>query len=437
MGQNVKSFRVASLEVPKVDHASFGGSSAYTWLNCTGWHDLLSSLPSVPASVGMATAAREGSACHLIMEELAIAHTPTVKRYSGKAALPKEYSNPDLQPINFLECRVFFEGQPDSEAILVTPEMIEYVTWVFHNTLPIIEYADKVFIERKVYLNRKDYGEQAFGYVDIAALRRMANGCCRLTVADYKFGFVRVNVDSPQLLYYGAAMLRELQRIMIENHGVNEAMEGIECILLQPKLFSYSTQFYSMQEITDFLAKAETAVFAALSGLGTLSTGNHCKYCKAASHCPELRDKMLSFPEAPTVGAAGLTPAELSHMMQRANVARIGAARFEAFCMEHIRQGGEIPGYKVVRTKNSVAWKSKKQAELALLKAGVDPDLIYKDAIRTPTELLKISGGAKVDLTQLTHNVIQEQLAPVEDRREAVMPSSVAEGFPDWEPDEQ
>lgn len=435
MSQVVKKFRIKGIQAPKVEHATFGGSSSYVWLNCTGWYDLVQAVPHKESS-GMKRAADEGSACHLVMEELVIAHTPPEKRFSSPALLPKAVSDPRLQPEHFLGCTVSFERRPDTDAVILTADHIKYIRECFETVEPYLTLAVAVFVERKVYAS-PDFGEHAFGYVDLAVLYKLHNGRYRLIVVDYKFGWVRVNVLSEQLQYYAAGITKEVLHLMEMRNDLPDKpaieLECVECIILQPKLspHGWSSCTYTVDELLAFVVRAERAIFTAMGGQGKLTAGAYCKYCSAAKICPELQRQLVDFPpEHLTEGIHDFKGEEWAALVKKAHLARIAASRVEAAAFDYIVQGGVIPGYKVVQTKDSLSWRSKAEAEAALIAKGVPEAALYKRAIRTPKELARQM--ADLDFTDLTERVIQNALAPMEDRRQAVSPeASVA--FPEWE----
>lgn len=429
MLSTVNPYKVERLTVEHVEHATFGGSSAYVWMNCTGWADLMAAVP-YDKSEGMQEAADEGSALHLVMEELIAPRVPDYARFAGptqvRQQIGKSFDWRRLTVDSFDGCIISFRGSTSARDVVVTPERLQLVQFAFDAVEFMLRNPTAVYVERKVFLSRDElFMRNAYGYCDLGILHKLDSGNYRLTIVDYKFGWVRVNVEGEQLQYYAAGLLLEILRL-----NPDIVVEFVECIILQPKLDGFTSICYSAMELKDFANKAQAAIFTALGGAGKLNAGNHCKYCHAAKICPELRDQLLSFQNAPRTPANLWGPDEWETWVKRANVVRIAASRIEAAAYDYILAGGRIPGYKVVKAKDNLTWEDKHSARRILLKRGIDEATLAKDAIVTPLELLK--RNPTLDLTGLVKRITQNMLVPENDRREAVKPEASVDAFGDW-----
>lgn len=408
------------LKVEPVQHAFLGGSTAGIWMRCTGaptlWRTLGSERPG--------RAAAHGSALHRVMEELIKPRVAPEARLSGPPKVSRLY-----EPADFLRTLVQVSGYPDP--VEIGSEDVDLLAYALDFAETIIAGAELVVVERKVHptVSGVEVGEM-FGYVDIGALRIRRAGGFKLYVVDFKFGWEPVGAESHQLAYYAVGLLDTLRRI---KPGLHPQILEIEATIVQPKLQRVDSMTYDLSALTHSSADIQGAYREYQRGEGELRPGEWCKWCKARAICPALRQELIAFPDqAPSIDVD-----DFPALLAKARLARQAAAAVEHAALRYIGNGGNIPGFKVVKTRSVETWKVKgKDAAAVLLKRGVDRGSIFKAMVRTPKQLRRtgnVEAAALADLTKVSETFA---VVPSEDRRPAVVPSLGFADGPDFEPDD-
>ena len=286
-----------------------------------------------------------------------------------------------------------------------------------------------------------------------------------VSVFDYKHGQgVVVEVeDNEQELYYALGCAKEL----------DWAFETLDLVIVQPrarhadgKVRRWSTTKAYLRE---FQERLRLAALATEEPDAPLAAGDHCKFCKAAGVCPELRAE--SFRQAGVDFGDGFeepsaylpgpedTDADLELRMRAIPLldSFIKATQTEALRRLRETPGGEACYGKLVRKKSNRAFRTDLVEEVdgeerpvvvfdKLVEAGIPRELLFEEpkpktpskveAVRPPELMARLkaekvkapAAHIKALVAQYTHKPEGGiTVAPLSDPREPVDPSAAAE----------
>lgn len=385
--------------IEQKSHSSLGASTSSRWLACPGSVNLIDSMPEhVVQASSDSPYAREGSAAHKVAE-LALTHD----------------QHPDLW-----EGHVFYDT-------VVTEEMINYVS-------SFVDYvrsrADNAFLwgsERSFALDdlnppRKMWGTtDAWFYFPDEKL---------LEIADLKFG-VGVVVeakDNPQLRYYALGALLELVR-----EYPDMEIEQLRLTIVQPRaahpdgVIRHDTM--TLTELLDFSGDLMDGAERTMDPNAPLVAGEHCRFCPAASICPELKSKALAvaqdeFANLPSdvPPEPGTLPADvLGDLLNRAPVLEHWLSALHA--EEYRRQmcGESVPGRKLVAGRSHRSWADEEATRQFLAEKGVSPnEMVKTPKLKSPAQVERMVGKKN-----LPEHLVQKKQGkyfsvPADDPRPAV-----------------
>jgi hypothetical protein len=387
-------------------HSSLGASTSHRWLACPGSVNLIDSMPEhVVQASSDSPYAREGSAAHKLAE-LALKHD----------------QHPDLW-----EGHVFYDT-------VVTEEMVNHVA-------TFVEYvrtqADNVLLwgtERSFKLDDLNPPRKMWGTTDSWIYFHDEK---MLEIVDLKYG-VGVVVeakDNPQLRYYALGAVLE---IMKEYPGIE--IEKIRLTIIQPRAAHpdgvIRHDMMTLVELFDFSADLMAGAERTVDPNAPLVAGEHCRFCPAASICPELKSKALAvaqdeFSDLPSdVPPEPVTlPSEvLGDLLNRLPVLEHWASALRA--EEHRRQmrGESVPGRKLVARRSHRNWADEQQTRDFLAEKGVAPEVMVKPTkLKSPAQIERLIGKKN-----LPEHLVQKKQGgyvsvPLDDPRPAVALSAADE----------
>lgn len=360
----------------------------------------------------------------------------------------------------------------------VTPEMrnavYEYVALVME-TYSAIPGPKKLYIEHRVSLANLNPPEEMFGTADAIIVSGRIPGTIppvpqQLVVIDLKYGTgVVVEVrDNPQLMEYALASMLSLPH---EGDGM-WADARFRTIIFQPRAPHPDGPVreweYNYDEIREFGHKLLTGAHAAHAPDAPLTPGPWCRWCKAAAFCPALLKETqdvaqrefgtpmalinsAQFPGTTIAGTPGsnraletvdakydILPPDPDRIPMDQALAVLDKAEmvegFLAAIRERIRgaikDGLEVPGWKLVAGRPVREWVSEGQLEQWALRpdSGLDVGELYEKVLRSPAQVEKIVGKKNLPADLYRKVSKSEKLVRVEDPRPA-LPSSAQKEF--------
>ncbi len=313
--------------VEKEFHSTRGASSATRWLTCPGSINLVDKLikeGKIEDSDSSSIAAAEGTAAHLVLsgclEDGSDAH---------------ELKNTTIKVANW--------------SFIVDDEMIDGVQETLDWVRNRISRAKRDGYEVKLYVEKglgSFLSEDVWGISDVA-IHIIGD---RLIILDFKYGKgISVEPDSDQNAYYGY--------LAIENYiDEPESISVVESYIAQPRIphpaGTIRKHVTSYEELTTWWTDV------VLPGIdktyeidAPLVIGEHCRFCKAKSHCPALKQEVFEFPMG--IDVSHLTDTELGDILNKLKAIKTVQETFESEAFRRAREGHKIPGYKLVRMKSN------------------------------------------------------------------------------------
>lgn len=386
------------------EHAKLSPSSAHQWMACPGSVKAQEGLPDT-AGAG----AFEGTVAHRLNELCYV--------------VPGGHRDPFI----YVGETSLVDGVPAS----VTDEMARHTEdWLAYiDTLATPNAV--VLTEQRLALDPWAPGQ--FGTADAVVF---APGVAH--IVDYKFGFRAVNAEgNAQLMLYALGA--------IEEYGAIYEFDTVVLHIVQPRAAGGSPDPYSttVDELRAFGAEVQRAAELALSdGAPRVPGAIQCQWCKAASSCPALRDTIFDVLEAQMPGLTStdtssrkavkalalrddLAPEDWPKGLEAVAMAKILGAAIESEMLDHMRNGGSVPGYKLVEARTNRRWKSEPEAVRWLQDNGYEDEKIL--AIRSPAQIEKVvEKDHRGDINALVEKPPGSPVfAKVSDKRPAISPVEV------------
>lgn len=383
-------------------HALLSPSSAHRWMSCPGSVSLSRLFPDESSSY-----AEEGTLAHAWAAHL-------------------------LDPQN----------QPQPTEALGSDNMTfvqDYVLFVERETAGGVRR-----IEYPVSVSEVTGEANAKGTIDCAAL---VNGT--LKIIDLKFGKgVKVDAEhNTQLMIYAAGALPLFDVI--------DEVKDIELTIFQPRINNIASWKLTPAELETFVNNARACAAKALSYLNAdplppealIPSADACRFCKAKSACPALRQKAAEAVDFKPITEAGdaipiipeeaLSPEKLGQNLILADLLEpwIAAVREEAH--KQMLEGVHIDGFKLVLGRpGNRQWTSAAEAEELLKTFKLKENERYSYKVITPTAAEKLYKAGRIGQRQwpkleqiITRSDPAPVVAPESDKRPAWTPAAQPTDF--------
>lgn len=308
-------------------HSELSPSSAHRWMNCAGSVALARKAPPPVTS----PYADEGTRAHRCLEFL-------LRRLSAQAQAKKNARN-----------------QWSAEMIETVSKAVKAIEKLCPSK------SAKLLCEHAIFLDH--LAPEMRGTLDAAWVEEWGE----LVAVDYKHGQgVEVLVKeedgtlNPQLMLYAAGLAK----------AFDYSFDRITLAIIQPRIFGardggLSTAQVSVETLEAFESKVKTAAKATQDKRAPLCAGDWCKFCPAASICPEISTKALArsgvvFDLEHGIEAkpdpAALTPDTLGKLLPAFEQLEtwMGEVRAQAFL--RAERGERITGYKLVNKRSTRVW---------------------------------------------------------------------------------
>ena len=215
-----------------------------------------------------------------------------------------------------------------------------------------------------------------------------------LHVIDLKTGRVAVDAnDNKQLLTYALGAMRQLK-----------APSTIECTMhiFQPRV-GHSRWTVSGQDLIEHGERLKAAAELALTGdAPTNPSVDACRYCKAKTICPSMREKAQEIARNDFKPDTTVTP----EMLDNAALVTAWADAVQAAAKEQLAQGKSIQGWTMRLGRKTKFWKDEKLVQEAF------KDLLIAWELKSPSAVLKLGVEVSEDLVgekQAASSLVKEK----------------------------
>jgi len=354
-----------------------GGSTAKRVINCPGSVALVQKMPPQPPSVHADTGTLLHNTIATILESEKAAHEFLGATYNG-IELTEDLMERKLLPA----LAALDEIDPDKEMEYAVEQVVG-----FGNLLPGV-----------------------FGSADLVG--RLGD---RAVLLDWKFGDgVAVEaVENPQGLFYCAAALHTAS-----TKWAFAGVKEVEIIIVQPPLVKRWVT--TIDRVKQFEADLILAVRAAEQPDAPLKAGDHCRWCRAKSICPEVTGVVA---RATRTALRTINVDQMADMLDQARTLETWIDELRNLAQRMIEDGVEVPGWKVVPKRATRKWVDDKKVLTVLTEAGLTVEQLTDTAIKSPAQMEKVLKKHNVQMPDDLIVAVStgNTLAPADDPRPAVL----------------
>jgi hypothetical protein len=215
-----------------------------------------------------------------------------------------------------------------------------------------------------------------------------------LHVVDLKTGRVAVDAtDNKQLLTYALGAMRQFK-----------APSHITCTMhiFQPRV-GHSKWTVSGQELVEHGERLKAAAELALSGdAPTHPSPDACRYCKAKTICPSMREKVQETARSDFKPNTSITP----EMLDDAVLVAAWADAVQAAAKEQLTNGKSIQGWTMRIGRKTKFWKDEALVQEAF------KDMLIAWELKSPSAVLKLGVEVSEDLVgekQAASSLVKEK----------------------------
>lgn len=375
-------------------HALLSPSSAARWMHCPGSVALSRLFPDQTSEY-----AQEGTIAHAYAAHLLDASQPE-----------------PIEPIS-------------SENLAFVNDYVAYVERETAGGMRNIEFS--------VPISEVTGEAGAHGTIDCAALVGTT-----LKVIDLKFGRgVRVEAEGNlqlSIYAYGA----------FQYFSLFDEISEIELHIFQPRIDNIGVWRMTPTQLENFVSNARQCAAKALEYLradplppeSLVPSADACRFCKAKSACPALREQAAQAVDFKPITEAGdvipiipeeaLSPEKLGQNLQIADLLEPWIAAVREQAHQQMLNGVAIEGYKLVLGRpGNRQWASNAEAEEMLKRFKLKENERYSYKIISPTQAEKLFKAGRIGQRQwpqleqlITRSEPAPMVAPQSDKRPAWTP---------------
>lgn len=348
---------------PNAAHAVYAPSSAHRWTVCTASAEAIARLPEQEEG----EAAKKGTEAHSELERC-LANADAIV-------------------------------DPDHESAYGIALFVDFI-----RQLP----PGRLWVEHRVALTEQIWGRLDCGHWDEAN--------ATVTVADYKDGFVDVDVvENEQLRVYAAAL--------IQQHKL--PARWVRYVIVQPNSIAPGPRVKQFLEPVETLTAFAMRAAAVPAGPKAFKAGEHCRYCVLFGRCEATRDLLVHLAVLMQHTPDEVRPEQAATIMALKKPIEDWFKTFDKSLTKAALTGAVPPGMKLVTTVKHRAWKDEAAARAMVVElAGVD-------ALDSPTP----SQCEKIGIAAERIDALADRpdgapaLAFESDKRKPWAPKSAAEMF--------
>jgi hypothetical protein len=404
-------------------HARLGASSSGIWMNCTGAPNLWDMVPTSKKSKPSYWAA-EGSAAHMVAES--------------------ELRREGLYPVGS-------KIQIDDFEITVTREMLDAVTHYVEECEALSKGADFTELEHEVTLDPlfspNSPPEPLFGTTDFVAVKGST-----MYLRDYKHGAgTVVEATTSQLKYYATAAYFGLPA------NLRAQIVTVDMGIVQPRAphpdGPVRNHVMTLKELSVWAKEELKPKIIEVQTSKTLTTGDHCKFCRALAVCPKVLEKTqglarasfsldplpldpsmmpaFSAPSTPVASPVPQNPQTLTNQ-QLADVQNFSSTikgwleAVQAEVQSRLESATPVPGWKLVPKRGRRVWRDDAETLKYLVNTcGIDPKSVSHIKVSGVPDIEKFLKNSYPGVFQNMSSLIDpggegNTIAPEDDRRPAV-----------------
>ncbi len=372
-------------------HSPLGASNAKRWMACPGSVAACASLPPSPSSPDSLL----GTAAHALAEWCLVNEKPAASQIGAE-----------------------FEGHAVDDAMAEAVQVYLDTVREWQAKLP----GALLTVEGRVDLSWLH--PDMFGTTDAMLVQPWGAA----VVIDYKNGANAVEVDGPQMPYYGL--------------GAYHAFDctQVTCVIVQPNASHRDGPVrsitYTREQMQDWAERFRAAVDETAKPDAPRAAGPHCRYCTAAATCPALHQHAVTIAQAdfaPVIhppAPHALTPQQVAMVLDHASTIEAWLDAVRSHALSLANGGAAVPGYKLVDGRRGArAWNDEAKAAAALFALGLDP---YERSLLSPAAFEKAHGKpGKAALAQVADLIGQSpgrpQMVRESDKRPAIAASAVSD----------
>lgn len=324
----------------------------------------------------------------------------------------------------------------------------EYVSYV--GTFLDAGQGDIIMPEQRVPLTHMTGEAGAEGTSDVVGFRRRVEGGWTMVIIDLKTG------QGVPVFAKGNGQLRMYAGGALHKFGALYDVVDVQMVIIQPPLNIVDDETLTVDELRAFMDEVSIAAGRTQTGGAELVPGEkQCKFCRAKSTCPALRDEVLATVTASSPGAfrnlddtPAALPKTVSAEIKVSDDGEMLAAQMRSLklvedWMKAVRaeverrlfEGIAVPGYKVVQGKaGNRQWSDADQALAALKKVpSLKIDDVAPRSVVSPTVAEKLLKGDEKRWSKIAPLITQAagkpSVAPVSDPRPEYQVVSTADSF--------
>ena len=359
-------------------HAKLSASGAHRWINCPGSVLLEENFEDTGSEY-----AREGTLAHSVAEL-------KLQKYFMKGIGPKKF-------------RAAMDKFKESD--LWQDEMDKYTDIYFDEIKRrSLEYKERPYVNIEERVDFSSWVPEGFGTCDCIMIYGDT-----MQVIDLKYGKgVPVSPEeNPQLMLYGLGAYHA--------YSIFYNIKTVRLTIIQPRLDSILDWELSIEDLLKVGESIKPIAEKAYYGCDELKEGEHCRFCKAKSRCPERAKTMFKQVEelkpAMEKDLALISNGDISKYLQETKGLIDWIKDLEDEALSSILAGEEIPGYKAVEGRSNRAFKDVDKALEILEGHGFEEAMLYERKPLSLSKLEKLVG--KKDFTDLlADEVIKPQGKP-------------------------
>jgi hypothetical protein len=377
-------------------HAQLSPSSAARWMICPGSVELCADLPDTSSS-----ASSEGTMMHTVAAKC-------LENGTDAAG---------------------YVGTTDFETKLVLQtEQAQAVQRYVDTVRDVVKATGgELLVEQRLSIEHMTGEKGAKGTADAVILTMN-----ELIVIDAKFGRgVEVEAkNNPQLMMYAHAALVERE--------VAYDFQNVRLMIVQPRLGASPEWTIPVAKLNTFaIDVAFSAELTRQDFAPLVPSPKGCQWCRAKATCPAIKGEILD--DFDVVVPETADADELARVMSMADMIEKWVKAVRAEVERRLLSGEPVTGYKLVQgKKGNRQWGNADEAEAALKAMRIKHDQMYDYKLASPTSIEKLAKAEEIGPRQwakiqelITQSEGQPSVAPVSDKRPALVPSADVSDFDD------
>ena len=355
-------------------------SGAHQWSICSGSLIMQDAYPEDEESL----AAREGTACHWLAEQLVTCH-----KNNNRPPPTKDEMVGQLTPTNVVIDEEMWQGASD---------YVENILTTLGDDIGSLRIEETVLLDN-IYKGMS--GTPDAWYFD--PIKKV------LWVWDLKYGYGIVEpFENPQLIIYVSGILA-----ILKLQGVPDTQIKVVMKIVQPRAYHHEGTirewYMEASALRPYFNKLHHASHEAMGKNTRCITGNHCRYCTATHSCKALQYTIYNTIDVLTMSVPSELDGdnlgfELSLLKRASKLIDYRLAGIESQVVAELSKGVRVPGWGVQPKLGRKRWKADiPQSEVIMMGDLMGVDLRKPVTLDTPTQAI-----AKLKKEKVNIDVIKE-----------------------------